>query len=114
MRILAVPKEENLYHVNTRLQLTCIVEYNIAEVDTDITFVTIWSSRSGSFQENERVMVTEEHFFHAINSTVIIDPLTWNDSDIYICTAQVVPSNESATFVKGSTSTQEQTINVGK
>ena len=113
VRILTVPKEENLYHIDSQLQLICIVEY-IAEVDTDVTFSTIWSSRSGSFQENERVMVTEEYFFHAINSTIIIDALTWNDSDIYICTAQVVPSNESATFVKGSTSTQEQTINVCK
>ena len=37
VRILTVPKEENLFHVNTRLQLICVVEY-IAEVDTDITF----------------------------------------------------------------------------
>ena len=101
VRILTVPKEENLFHVNTRLQLICVVEY-IAEVDTDVTFYTIWTSKSDSFQQDE------------VNSTIIIDALTWNDSDIYVCTAHTVPSNESATFVKGSTSTEEQTINVCK
>ena len=108
-----MPKEENLFHANTRLQLICVVEY-IAEVDTDVTFFSVWSSRSESFQGNERIMVTEEYFFHAINSTITIDALTWNDSDIYICTAHVIPSNESATFVNGSISTHEQSIRVCK
>ena len=115
MTITTEPRQDNLFHLDSRVVLVCTVEYSV-EVDTAVDFTAIWSSGFNlqPLESNDRVTLTEQRHSHAINSTVTVDALRWSDSNIYICTGQVVPSIETAAAVIGSTLTQYQRIAVGK
>ena len=105
--ILTEPRKIDHLLSDTQLRLFCIVEY-VSEVDTEVSVNATWES----LETDSRTTLTEELLFHAINSTLTINPLTLSDTDVYTCTGNVLPNNESTTTVYGSSSTEELRIRV--
>lgn len=107
MTIETEPRQYDQLLSNIELSLICIVEY-IPEVDTEVSVNVTWTSTKNLSHQNSRITYSYERLFHSINHALTINPLIFNDSDVYTCTANVLPSNDSMSTVYGSYSTTEE------